>query len=206
MLQLFSADGCPYAQRTRALLTYIDQPFELRTIDLKNKPPEFLALSPTGKVPMLLDGDGKLYESYVINEYLADRNGWAHAFSKQPFQKARERLAMAQFDNVVVPVFWDALKKTLTDQRRLAAERELDELARTVAAADEPVNLVAFHVVTHVVRWRWLGDWTPFPALLEARPSLSAWLDKVAALPAVQSTLPDRDATVALMKHLAARA
>ena len=44
--------------------------FETREVDLENKSEEFLAASPTGKVPVVVvDGDS-LHESNVVNEYL----------------------------------------------------------------------------------------------------------------------------------------
>src|SRR5215211_4281799 len=47
--------------------------FEVREVDLSNKSEEFLAASPTGKVPVVvMDGDS-LYESNVINQYLEER-------------------------------------------------------------------------------------------------------------------------------------
>ena len=205
MLQLWSSDGCPYAQRSRALLALREVPFELKTIDLKNKPPEFLALSPTGRVPLLVDGPHKLYESYVIGEYLRELSGWEEGLSVSPYQRARERLAMLQFDNVISPIFWASLKArgALDEKQQQALHRELDELERTVTDADARVSLLGLHVVVHVIRWHWLGEATPIPAMLEARPVLKSWLDELAALPCVQSTLPEREETVETLRRMA---
>lgn len=204
MLELYSSDGCPYAQRARALLALREMPFELHTIDLANKPPEFLKLSPTGRVPMLVNGDAKLYESSVINEYLRELTDWTEGLSNDTYQRARERLAMLQFDNVVSPLAWGALKEkgVLNDAQKQTIERELAELERTVANADARVNLLGLHVITHVIRWQWLGEWTFLPQAFARRPVLQAWLDELAALPAVVSTLPDRDETVAMMRKM----
>lgn len=205
MLQLYSADGCPYAQRARALLSLRQEPFKLRTIDLANKPADFLELSPTGRVPMLIDGEAKLYESYVINEYLRERTDWKDGLSQDVYQRARERLAMLQFDNVVVPIAWASMKAkgALDDAQRKALDRELDELQRTMQQADARVSLLGLHVITHIIRWQWLGDASPLPKMLAARPALQSWLDELAALPAVQQTLPDRDENVSVMRKMA---
>lgn len=205
MLELYSADGCPYAQRSRALLALRAVPFTLQSIDLKNKPQRFLDLSPSGRVPMLLDGDAKLYESYVINEYLAEKTGWKEALSADVYQRARERLAMLQFDNVIVPAAWGSMraKGRLEDAQRQAIERELDELQRTVLQADARVNLLGLHVITHVIRWQWMADVCPLPELLAKRMALQSWLDELAALPAVTSTLPERQESVQAMRKMA---
>lgn len=204
MLELYSADGCPYAQRARALLALRGVPFTLQTIDLKSKPARFLELSPTGRVPMLLDGEDKLYESYVINEYLAEKTGWEEALSADVYQRARERLAMLQFDNVIVPIAWASMRVEgkLTDTQRQTVERELEELERTVLRADARVNLLGLHVITHVIRWQWMEDVCPLPGILAKRPALQSWLDELAALPAVASTLPEREATVKALRKL----
>ncbi len=42
-------------------------------MDLKNKPEDLLQRNPYGKVPVLEDGAGVIYESAIINEYLEER-------------------------------------------------------------------------------------------------------------------------------------
>ena len=84
MLKIYSAEGCPFAHRSRALLSHLGVPFELHEIDLANRDSEFLKLSPTGRVPLLADGDFVLYESQIINAYLAEVHGWERAFANNP--------------------------------------------------------------------------------------------------------------------------
>jgi glutathione S-transferase len=40
---------------------------------LKNKPSDLVQQNPYGKVPVLVDGDGVVYESAIINEYLDEK-------------------------------------------------------------------------------------------------------------------------------------
>lgn len=68
---LISHDLCPYVQRAAIALEEKGIPYERKNIDLSNKPDWFLALSPLGKVPILLvDDDTVLFESSVIAEYV----------------------------------------------------------------------------------------------------------------------------------------
>lgn len=71
-MKLISFTLCPYAQRVSIALDEKARGFERINIDLSNKPDWFGALSPHGKVPVLLDGDIALYESVAILEYLED--------------------------------------------------------------------------------------------------------------------------------------
>ena len=48
-------------------------PYETIEVDLKNKPEDLVRQNPYGKVPVLVDGDGVIYESAIINEYLDEK-------------------------------------------------------------------------------------------------------------------------------------
>jgi glutathione S-transferase len=71
-IQLYSSAVCPFAQRTRILLHEKGLDYQTHEIDLKNKPDNFLKISPHGKVPVLLCGDDRVWESTIINEYLEE--------------------------------------------------------------------------------------------------------------------------------------
>lgn len=69
-VELFSFEGCPYAQRTRMTLIEKGIDFQLTEIDLFNRPAWFKDVSPYGKVPVLRHAGGTVYESGIINQYL----------------------------------------------------------------------------------------------------------------------------------------
>ncbi|WP_407682355.1 glutathione S-transferase family protein [Pseudocalidococcus azoricus] len=74
MIQLYGG------QQTRAAIVrwYLEElgiPYEFVVMDMKagaHKQPDFLAINPMGKVPALVDGEVKLWESGAILLYLAD--------------------------------------------------------------------------------------------------------------------------------------
>jgi len=68
---LYSFRRCPYAMRARLALAVSGTRFELREVKLSAKPPEMLAVSPKGTVPVLVLPDGT-----VIDESL-DIMRWA---------------------------------------------------------------------------------------------------------------------------------
>jgi glutathione S-transferase len=66
------------ASRCLWALEEIGVPYELVTIDTDkgdNDKPEFLAINPNGRIPALVDGELKLFESMAINLYLARKYG-----------------------------------------------------------------------------------------------------------------------------------
>lgn len=85
MITLF---WCPQTRASRALwlLEELGRPFEVRLIDIRDpearKDPDFVAASPMGKVPAIMDstmgGTVYLADSAPIALYLADRYSGAH--------------------------------------------------------------------------------------------------------------------------------
>ena len=82
--------------------------FEVREVDLRNKSEEFLAVSPTGKVPVVLvDGDS-IYESNVVNQYLDKVTGEPKLMPEDPKERAYARIWMALADTDFFPAVFVA--------------------------------------------------------------------------------------------------
>jgi glutathione S-transferase len=61
-------------QKACAVAKYLNSPVEFVRIDLakgEHKSPDYLAINPNGKVPALVDGDSKIWESNAIMCHLA---------------------------------------------------------------------------------------------------------------------------------------
>ncbi|BAY41825.1 glutathione S-transferase domain-containing protein (plasmid) [Nostoc sp. NIES-2111] len=68
---LYYTQRSPYARKVRIVLAEKQLPYELKETDINNKSPEFLDLSPIGKVPVLVDENGLVFwDSTLIVEYL----------------------------------------------------------------------------------------------------------------------------------------
>ena len=65
-IELISAVGCPYVQRSVALLVHHKIPFTIKSVDLQNKPQWLFEKSPLGKVPSLVRGNDYIFESVCI--------------------------------------------------------------------------------------------------------------------------------------------
>ena len=77
---LYSFRRCPYAMRARLALDMSCQPYALREVMLRCKPPELLLASPKGTVPVLVLPNGEVIdESLHIMQWALDCNdpqGW----------------------------------------------------------------------------------------------------------------------------------
>lgn len=73
MLTIVSFKICPFVQRVTALLEAKKILYEIKFIELSDKPQWFLDISPNGQVPILITEDDKvLFESDAIVEYLEE--------------------------------------------------------------------------------------------------------------------------------------
>jgi len=90
-LRLFSTTYCPYAWCTRIVLHEKGIPFEVYEVDLKAKQDDFSRVSPTGKVPVLVDGETRVWESMVINEYLEEKYDGPRLLGDTPEERAQVR-------------------------------------------------------------------------------------------------------------------
>ena len=89
-LELVSHTLCPYVHRAAAMMHEKGVPFERRYIDLRAKPDWFLAISPRGKVPVLLVDGRPLFESQAIIEFI-DETHPPSLLGTDPFDRARQR-------------------------------------------------------------------------------------------------------------------
>lgn len=129
-LTLISFPLCPYVQRAFILLDEKGIPFTRKDIDLANKPDWFLALSPTGKVPLLLVGEEVLFESSVICEYL-DETTQPRLHPEDPLQRARHR-AWMEMGSALLNVMW-AFYTTRDDA---ALQDKADDIRRRLAGIE----------------------------------------------------------------------
>lgn len=92
MLKLHGALLSPFVRKVRIVLTEKQIPYELVRANPFEKSPEFLALSPLGRIPALEDEEGrKLADSSVIAEYLEERFPEPALFPRDPYERARVR-------------------------------------------------------------------------------------------------------------------
>jgi RNA polymerase-associated protein len=95
---LYSGTTCPFSQRCRFVLFEKGMDFEIRDVDLFNKPEDVNVMNPYGQVPILVERDLILYESNIINEYIDERFPHPQLMPGDPVARARVRLFLFNFE------------------------------------------------------------------------------------------------------------
>lgn len=146
-MQLWSGVLSPFSAKVRIALAEKGLAYETREIPWSRqnlwgpKPAEFLAVSPRGKVPVLIDGDATIYDSTVINEYLEDRYPKPPLFPSDPVTRARGRQledeADAAMTEEVTPLVQELFTKRDESTRDMVrVHTATDALRRRYAALE----------------------------------------------------------------------
>lgn len=122
-LQLYSAQVCPFAQRTRLVLRTKGLDFEVNEIDLDDPPADFREISPSGKVPLLAHEENLIWESTIINEYLEERFPEPALMPATPGERARARIWIDYANNQFVPLYYKLLLAQTGEEQDKLSER-----------------------------------------------------------------------------------
>ena len=98
MMVLYSGTTCPFSHRCRFVLFEKGMDFEIRDVDLYNKPEDISIMNPYGQVPILVERDLIIYESNIINEYIDERFPHPQLMPADPVMRARARLFLFNFE------------------------------------------------------------------------------------------------------------
>jgi glutathione S-transferase len=195
---------CPYVQRAAIALSEKNIAFERRYVDLADKPAWFKAMSPLGKVPLLLvrrddaaDSVSVVFESAVICEYFEDAETGRALHPADPLERARHR-SWIEFASSILADLWhfetavDA--QTYETKRRALADkfaRVEDELSGGPFFSGRPFSLVdaAF---APIFRYFDVFDTLTDTRIFEQTPKVRAWRRVLSERPSVQgAVMPD---------------
>ena len=98
MMVLYSGITCPFSHRCHIVLYEKGMDFEIKDVDVFNKPEDLVDLNPYNQVPVLVERDLKLYESNIINEYIDERFPHPQLMPGDPVIRARARLFLFQME------------------------------------------------------------------------------------------------------------
>ena len=98
MMILYSGISCPFSHRCRFVLFEKGMDFEIKDVDIFNKPEDLAIMNPYNQVPVLVERDLILHESNIINEYIDERFPHPQLMPSDPVDRARVRLFLLNFE------------------------------------------------------------------------------------------------------------
>ena len=172
-------------------------PFEHVPVEMKDlKNPDYLKINPNGKVPTLVDGDFKLFESMAINLYLASKHAKGGLMPDSLEEQARcwqwSFWGMTEVEKPLLTILIDMFM-TAPDKRKPEAVAESQKalpkpfgvLNDALAGRDyllgskftvADLNLASIMSWSKPIKF----DFAPFP-------NAGAWLDRCLARPAYKA-------------------
>ncbi len=208
-LILYYGSGSPYAWRAQLALEHKALPYERKVLSFSagdTRKPEFLALNPRHRVPVLVDGDFALYESGAIVEYLDEAypGRGAPLFPGDAKTRALIRRMILEVDAYYDPasdklldqafskkpeerdpkVIADARKATIEELEMFAKAMRGDFLAGPLSAADFALYSMAALLKRAQIKLADLDADAMLP------PAIAAWKSRIEALPFFDKTVP----------------
>jgi glutathione S-transferase len=212
-LILVSHHLCPYVQRAAIALAEKGVAFERVSIDLAAKPDWFLAISPLGKVPLLIirgdDGcQAVLFESAVICEYLEETQPGVPLHPRDAIDRARHR-GWIEFGSSILAELWGF--ETARNAAAYEAKRQVltEKFARVEAElGDGPLfNGESFSLVDAVFapifRYFDVFDAIAPSGIFDNLPRVSAWRRNLAQRRSVRDAVAEDygDRLRAFLRH-----
>ena len=218
MIDLYTA-ATPNGQKVSIALEELGLPYTVHPIDLgakEQKRPEFLAMNPNGRIPVIVDrdaGDFAVFESGAILLYLAERAGKLLPTETQARSRVIQWL-MFQMSGVgpmmgQANVFYryfpvklePAIERYQNESRRLLEVLDGQLAKHPWLAGDE-------YTIADIATFPWARGYDWGGISIDGLDHLKRWLDTVAARPAVQRGLavpPSREQTAEELAQEAAK-
>ena len=188
-------------------LLELDAEFEFIPVNMmagENRHPDFLRLNPAGKVPVLVDGDLVLTESAAIVMYLAEKYGAKGLMPTDLTQRAQAyRWSLFAVTELEQPL-WRIAKHTILydEDKRLSADIALarEDFAAMAAVLDRHMEARTFIVgdgmtVADCIT-AYVLDWGNELSLLDGRPNLKVYFERMYARPKAPQRIAEAFAEV----------
>ena len=123
MMILYSGITCPFSQRCRFVLYEKGMDFEIKDVDIFNKPEDLAVMNPYNQVPVLVERDLILYESNIIYEYIDERFPHPQLMPGDPVMRGRGRLVLFRMEKELFSLV-HVLENPNSTNKEMAKARE----------------------------------------------------------------------------------
>jgi glutathione S-transferase len=182
----------PYSRAANVvwMLEEVGAPYELRSVDIMkgaHKAPDLIALNPMGKLPILTDGDTVVTESAAIGLYLADRYAYGRLAPRVDDAARGPYLRWSLFAPSVIEPGSMAKQAGWAYKETQAGWGSYDAMLKAMESAivDRAYVLGDNFSMADVIFGGTLRFMLAFKTM-EARPSFSAYAERLAQRPALQ--------------------
>jgi glutathione S-transferase len=202
-MKLYGVDLSPFARKVEVVLRIKGLDFESVSTMPGCREPDFLEISPLGKIPALVDGDIAIADSTVICEYLEEKYPEVPTMPTGASDRARARWLEEYGDTVVLPLcsaltkerlLKPALMNETTDETVVAEIIEqklppvLDYLEGEVPSEGflfGPIGTADISIATNLINANNIG----YQIDRDRHPRLAAFLERVKNDPRVKDIL-----------------
>lgn len=161
--------------------------------------PEFLAMNPHGKIPVLRDGETALFETAAILRYLASQHGAETFWPKDPLKRAEVDMwaEWAKHDvaeGFTGPVFWENTRKKPKNRDSALIRANLDRFEGELAKGEARLARLPFlcgkvFTLADVQFGHVLYRYFDIDIARRTLPAVRAYYDRLCERPAYQSTV-----------------
>jgi len=203
MLDVY-AFATPNSIKVPIALEELGLDYDLHAVNVRKgeqKLPDFVALNPNAKVPVLVDNDLVLTESAAILVYLAEKTGKLLPATGEARARVFEQLFFHA--SGLSPAFGQSgfFQRLAAEPQPLAIERFSAEARRTVAVLDAVLATRRFaagdaFTIADIAHFGWLWRREFAGVGLEAAPNVARWYAEVEQRPAVRRAIARVEALV----------
>ena len=184
----------PNGHKASIMLEETGLSYDVHVVDIERgdqHAPEFLALNPNGKIPVIVDRATRrtVFESGAILLYLAQKSG---RFNPPTPHELIETLQWLFFQvghiGPMLGQLW-YFKVFAPEKIPLAIERYEREAARLFGVLNETLRdreyLMGDYGIADIANWTWINAFPELGLTLDGHPNLKHWQQAIAKRPAV---------------------
>lgn len=194
----------PNGKKIPIALEELGLPYRLRHVDLgagEQHQPDFVRLSPNHKIPVLVDEDdgASLFESCAILYHLACATGRLIPADTRGRELVLQWLFLqaASTGPMLGQLWW--FRHAAPAPNPQALERYSRETLRIFGVAEQRLAASSYlagddYTVADIAWYTWLASHAELGIDLQPYPRIQAWLERIAARPALQQALRKMEA------------
>lgn len=205
MIDFYTA-ATPNGQKVAILLEELQLSYKQHNISLKDgeqKKPEYIAMNPNGRIPVIIDHDGAnkaamtVFESGAIMYYLAEKTG--RFFGKDLEQKTKVMQWLMFQMAGIGPMFGNYYfgKNSLKPQNDAYIERFEKEAKRLISVFELGLQRNKYiacdeYTIADMAAYTWMASFKKMePSWFVDAPLVCKWIEIIGSRPAVQKAMQE---------------